>query len=564
MIQADRHTIIQILGGLMNKPSILNDVDKYNLETIDFPLQLDKYIFATIYNLYVGGAERIHAIDVLNELNNNAAAKVLVEKENGQIFLQDCEANAEADNFSFYYNKLKRINLVRDLKKDGYDVSDIYSENTFDDDYDKIMKEFEKLTPTDIINKIKLKFIKHEERYSTNIMVREGNPADGIRDLIKKLKEKPDIGCPLIGDIFNTVTRGGRKGKLYIRSAGSGIGKSRRMVGDACNLAYPIRYDTVSREWICTGNCEKVLYVMTEQEEEEIDTMILAYLTGYNEDMFKYGTYTEAEMPRIEIAMQIMEKYKDNFLYANIPDPCASVVKNLFRKYNLQYGVEHFFYDYIFSSPAMLNEYRDLKLNENVCLRLFTTTLKNLAVELKSFVMTATQLSVDEEADKKGGFKNYNRAQGSKSIVNTCDCFAIMSRPTVDELNQISKFRDAFGYMPNLIIDISKNRGGRHNNIRIWCYYDAGTCLTKDLFVTTANMEGYQFEIMDIKPIIDDEFIKEMMSYNSMPTGSSNFENMEIASDCEPDLIDAAAAFEDSNKYFKDKLKEKSVSDYFD
>lgn len=223
MIQADRHTIIQILGGLMNKPSILNDVDKYNLETIDFPLQLDKYIFATIYNLYVGGAERIHAIDVLNELNNNAAAKVLVEKENGQIFLQDCEANAEADNFSFYYNKLKRINLVRDLKKDGYDISDIYSENTFDDDYDKIMKEFEKLTPTDIINKIKLKFIKHEERYSTNIMVREGNPADGIRDLIKKLKEKPDIGCPLIGDIFNTVTRGGRKGKLYIRSASSGV-----------------------------------------------------------------------------------------------------------------------------------------------------------------------------------------------------------------------------------------------------------------------------------------------------------------------------------------------------
>lgn len=139
-----------------------------------------------------------------------------------------------------------------------------------------------------------------------------------------------------------------------------------------------------------------------------------------------------------------------------------------------------------------------------------------------------------------------------------------MSRPTVDELNQISKFRDAFGYMPNLIIDISKNRGGRHNNIRIWCYYDAGTCLTKDLFVTTANMEGYQFEIMDIKPIIDDEFIKEMMSYNSMPTGSSNFENVEIASDCEPDLVDAAAAFEDSNKYFKDKLKEKSVSDYFD
>ena len=70
-------------------------------------------------------------------------------------------------------------------------------------------------------------------------------------------------------------------------------------------------------------------------------------------------------MPRIKTAIQIIETYKDNMLFARIPDPCASIIKNLFRKYNLQYGVENFFYDYIFSSPAMLNEYRDLALRED-------------------------------------------------------------------------------------------------------------------------------------------------------------------------------------------------------
>jgi len=162
------------------------------------------------------------------------------------------------------------------------------------------------------------------------------------------------------------------------------------MVGDACNIAYPIRYEPKYGKWVATGTPEKVLYIMTEQDPAEIQTMILAYLTGYNEDMFLYGTYKEEHMDRIMKAIDIMERYSDNMLFARIPDPCASVIKNLFRRYNLQEGVENFFYDYIFSSPAMLNEYRDLALREDVCLRLLTTAIKNLAVELNAFIMSAT------------------------------------------------------------------------------------------------------------------------------------------------------------------------------
>ena len=41
IIQVDRHTIVQILGGLMNKPDLLNETDKYLLEPSDFSKQLD-------------------------------------------------------------------------------------------------------------------------------------------------------------------------------------------------------------------------------------------------------------------------------------------------------------------------------------------------------------------------------------------------------------------------------------------------------------------------------------------------------------------------------------------
>lgn len=609
MIKVDRHTIIQILGSLMNKPSLLDDVDKYRLEITDFHTTFDRYVFSAINNLYnLGdGATVIRAIDIINYLKENGTAKSLMEKENGGVFLRDCETYGEPANFVYYYNKLKKMNFLRDIQSTGHNIEKFYCEDILNPKYSEINNNFEKMSVDDILNELRLEVDSYESRYVLKTTTEEGKATDGIQELIKNLKVIPEIGCKLQGDIINTVCRGGRKGKLYLRSAGSGVGKcipnytqiptkeglrrvedikvgdflfdrkghltrvlavypqkhkkrvckiffesgrvaeccdehlwtyyndtlsdgimhtdslkniykkikeekieisipcnsavkyptapftedildfetalfilgnsstaslgsifqrkeilktilsgctehpsdvdivcesfltkkivnlcfsigvycsvkkvnlngqifdgisisytkktdkilriensdtftdmtcfyvdnvehlflmndyicthnTRSMVGDACAIAYPIRFDRKSQKWISTGSAEKVLYVMTEQDPAEIQTMILAYLTGYNEEIFLYGTYGDNEMPRIKQAVEIMEKYKDNMLFARIPDPCASAVKILFRKYNTQFGVENFFYDYIFSSPAMLNEYRDLKLRED-------------------------------------------------------------------------------------------------------------------------------------------------------------------------------------------------------
>lgn len=500
MIEIDRRTIMQIIGTLMASPSILSDIDKYQLNPNDFVLPLDKYIFSAIYNLYAGGAEKIHAIDIDNYLSTNEYAHELLEKGNGITFLQDCENYSELQNFPYYYNRFKKLILLRELEKNGHNISNFYSDNPLDENHIAINERFEQLTPTDIVNKLKIELSVLEENYTTNSQVEEGNAFDGIKTLINDLKTKPEIGCKLQGEIFNTITRGGRKGKLYLRSASSGVGKTRNMVGDACNIAYPIRYDLRLNKWVSTGSCEKVLYIMTEQHPSEIQTMILAYLTGYNEDMFLYGTFQEEHMERILKAIDIMERYKSNMLFARIPDPCASVVKNLFRKYNFQYGVENFFYDYIFSSPAMLAEYRDLKLREDVVLRLFTTALKNLAVELNAFVLTSTQISNDD--DKNGGFRDYRNIQGSRAIVNLVDFACIMSRPTDVELQLVQDYQRHYNLTPNCITDVFKNRRGRWTMVRIWSTVDLGTCRRYDLFVTSANNQPLdEFQIVNFTNI---------------------------------------------------------------
>ena len=410
MIQVDRHTMIQVLGSLMQKPEIFSDVDKYCFDVDQFNNPLDRYIYSAIFNLYVNGAEQIHVNDIDNYLQQNNYAKELLEKENGLSFLQDCETLSELNNFDYYYNKFKKINLVRALQMSKNDIDGVYCENVLDDRFTEINENFERMSVQDILNKFKGKLEVLEKKYVINSLVEESSPAMTIRERVKSWKQQPEIGCMLQGEIFNTITRGGRKGKLYLRSAGSGVGKTRSMVGDACNLAYPIRYDPITRQWVETGNCEKVLYIMTEQDTEEIDTMIMVYLTGYNEDVFTYGTFDEND-PRVLAAMDIMEKYSENMNYARIPDPCSSVVKNLIRRRYLQDGIENYFYDYIFSSPAMLNEYRDLGVREDVALRLFTTSLKNVTVELNIFMMTSTQISNDEE-NKNGGFRDFRNIRG--------------------------------------------------------------------------------------------------------------------------------------------------------
>lgn len=547
----------------MNHPEFLNDIDKYRFELSDFPTSLDKFIFSAINNLYNSGdgANNIRSVDVINYLKNNASAASLLEKENGETFLQDCETAGDPANFKYYYHKLKKLNFVRDLQKSGRPMDEIYCEDILNPKYAEINERFEQMTVEDILNMLKMEINGYESKFVLKSVVEESKATDGIEQLIISLKEKPEIGCQLQGKIINTITRGGRKGKFYLRSAGSGVGKTRSMVGDACNIAYPIRFDRKKNKWVSTGSCEKVLYVMTEQDPAEIQTMILAYLTGYNEEIFLYGTYGDKEMPRIQQAIDIMKKYEGNMLFAHMPDPSASAVKNLFRRYNIQYGVENIFYDYIFSSPAMLNEYRDLKLREDVCLRLFTTTLKNLAVELNAFIMSSTQISNDD--DDKGGFRDQKNVQGSKAIVNLADFACIMSRPTKTELQELAGFQSQFSFVPNLVTDIYKNRRGRWNMVRVWSYNDLGCCRREDLFVTTADMKPIkEFQAVEFDSINYGAFEDLCDLYNEGIVSDEIYDEFYSVSDIKPEelILDAAAAFNDKDD-IKRRVENKSFAE---
>lgn len=569
MIKIDRHTVIQVLGGLMQSPSFLSQIERYQFDVNDFPTTLDRFIFSAINNLYNSGdgARIIRAIDIINYLKVNEAATNLLEKENGEGFLQDCESTGEPANFNYYYNRLRKLNFIKDLQKTGRDTNDLFCEDILNPNIVEINNNFEQMTIQDLINRLRVEVGRFEQKYVINGEIKKANAAEGIEDLIVEMKETPDVGVALQGERFNTICRGGRKGKFYLRCAASGVGKTRRMVGDACFIAYPCRYDNKSDRWVSTGPCEKVCYIMTEQSIKEIQPMILAYLTGYNEEIFKRGLYGEAEMPRIQKAIQIMKQYANNFEMLEVPDPCSEIMKTEIRSYAIEKGIENFFFDYIFSCPAMLAEYRDIGVREDVALRLFTTTLKNLAKELDVFIMSATQLTLSNEDAQKGGFKDERYIRGSKAINDLSDFSSIMSRPSQDELQALAGFIKNFEYAPTLVTDVFKNRGGCWNMVRVWSYYDAATLRTEDLFVTNPQMKPIDnFQIFSHLVEFNDD-ISFIRSLNEGDNGTDTnvIETAEIDDNSEALIMDISDAFNneaDRNKRLENKTFDELLGVY--
>lgn len=364
-MKLDKQTTLQIFGSLMKNPLLLTEVENYNLTPSDFETTFEKYIFGAIYNLTINGVGKITVVDIDNYLSERPAIYETFKNNNGIEYLQDAEDLSDSDNFKYYYNKLKKYNLLKDLKMEGFDTNRVYPEDgLYDEDDTKKIETFENMTVQDICDIFKAKLATIESNYDcANVESDKANK--NILKLLEELKACPEVGANCQGGILNTIVRGSRLGKFYLRSAASGVGKTRSMIGDACYIAYPVRYNPSRKVWEHTGNSERVLYVATEQKLEEIQTMILSYISGINEEKLLYGTYNEEEKEIFEKAIKIMDMFQDNLIIARIPDPNFSKIKTMFRKHCLNDDVQYVFYDYIFSSPSLLSEFRDLRVRED-------------------------------------------------------------------------------------------------------------------------------------------------------------------------------------------------------
>lgn len=403
------------------------------------------------------------------------------------------------DSFEYVFADFKRQSLVEKLVKYGLDPKNFYV-NPNDNLDNKVLKpEFAGLGASDILDSIKADIALIGGEFSRKGTSDVQSAFDNLESLLNETAETPEVGPPLQGDLFNAILGGAISSRLCIRSASSGLGKTRTSVGDACLLAFPLRYDWKLKKWIKYGRSEKVCLIITEQSMEEVQMMMLAYLSGVNEAAIKRNTWSQEQKRIVYQALKVVETFQNNLTIIRVPNPSISLLDSVIREQVILKKIKYVFYDYVFVSPSLLGEFRGQNLRNDEILLMFSDALKKLAVDLDIFIMTSTQ--VNAKADDNKDVRNEATLAGSRAIINKADFGCVMARPTKEELVAISGLCETEKIkweaehiepfqMPNCVTDIYKNRGGADTQMRIWSYLDLGTMKRHDYFVTDSRNEG--------------------------------------------------------------------------
>lgn len=495
----DTPSIVQVIGCVFKTPQLLDYSDKYTLTEEDFPDQFHKIVFGTIFKLHELGSEKIGINNILDYLSSRPKSEAIFIKQKGEEWLLKAAENAETSAFDYYYNRVKKMTLLRAFDSYGIDVTDIYDPDNIIDIKKKQLQEdqLDNSSLEEIVQKVQNKIDQIMATYVDDEWGEAIQAGDGIESLIIDLEKSPEVGVPLYGPLINTVTRGARLKKFYLRSAPTGVGKSRTMIADACYIACNRIYDDVFG-WIKNGTCEPTLYITTEQEKGEVQTMMLAFLSNVNEEHILNGKYEGDERERVFEAAKILH---NSPLYIEIlPDFSLQDVENKIKKNIRDHDVKYVFHDYIHTSLKILEEISrrsgGVKLREDSILFMLSIRLKDICNKYGIFIMSATQLNADYQTSET---PDQNLLRGAKSIADKIDVGMILLPTSQDDIENLGQIltNNAFD-KPNLKLSIYKNRRGRYKGIYLWCKADLGTCRVKPMFATTYNYEIIQIDNLKI------------------------------------------------------------------
>ena len=513
---SDKISTWQVIGGLMKNTLLLAEYSDININE-DFDDKVARVCYFAIYNLYQEGASKLTEIEVDQEIckNESGAMAILYKKENGRKTLIDAYNAAQPSNFEIYYNRVKKYSLLRRLQKEHYDISDYYI-----DDKEilnnpalaakeiEVQEHFDSSSLQEILTSVEAKFNKIRNDY-LNGGKTNGDPSVGLFELIEELKTSPNIGPALEGQIFNAACRGAREGCFYLKSASTSSGKTRTSVFDACRLAFPVRYSLDANCFIeevdQSGEIRKshkVLFIVTEMDITELQSIMLAYLSGVDEDHILNGAYLMGEYDRVKYAATIIDTYHEYFIIEEISDPNLVNVEATIKKYATIDQVKYVFYDYIHTTAGLLTQFGRNSLNEASILMLFANQLKQLAKDYNLFIFSATQVNQGAMGDD-GEFKNEMNIRGSKAVADKCDIGYVMTQVTTKMWQSlIPQLKVAANkglisaevlldedLRPTHVLDIYKMRRGRWKNVRIWTKLHLGTGERRDIFMTNAENE---------------------------------------------------------------------------
>ena len=498
---AEIPNLVQVIGCIFKNPKLLERDDKYKFNEQDFYDEFHQLVFGCMYNLWQLGAKEITLPAIEDYLTQRPKALATYKANKGPEFILKAAEMANVNTFDYYYNRMKKMSLLRAYEEMGMDLTWLYNPDEVMDMKRKQAQEdwLDNATLADIYNKINDKIDSIKLQYVENITDGGCQIGEGIDELIDSFAETPAVGYPLYDIYTSTTARGARLGKFYLRSAATNVGKTRAMVGDACFIGCSQIWSLKENKWVTTGACQSVLFIATEQTLDEIQISAVACISGVEEDHIVMHEYFTGEWERIVKAKQLLKQSKIQFIC--MPDFSMDDVENMIKKHIRENQVEYVFFDYIHSSAKILTEIGGKSgvknLREDNILFLLASKLKDIAVQYGVFILSSTQLNADYQTSET---PDQNLLRGSKAIADRIDWGGIMLETTKEDREKVEAFCKKNNLpVPNVKMSIYKNRANKWKGIYLWMSTQTGICRFETLFVTDWACNIIEMPLLNIK-----------------------------------------------------------------
>lgn len=517
----DKHACLHTIGCLLKDPTLVDDINR-PLDREDFEVEtFYETIYISIYNLVMQGVETIDEFAIDSYLSKYSEQYKIFEDNNGHSYLASAREMANLENYDWYYHRLRKFSLLRYYESKGLDIRFIYDYDKADVEGEEVHK-FDELTELAIVEQIENEFaIVPKARFCSNTLSENIQAGDGLLELVDSFLESPDYGHPFVSPAFNTICRGACGGRFYLNSASTSIGKTRTSLMNASNFAIPYIYNLDTNEWDYTGHCTPTLFVGVEGSTSQFQTIVLATVSGVDEEHIITGEYKKGELDRVKQAAQYIKESPLYITYCE--DYSITDIENIIKRFIYSHQVEIVFFDYLQSSLRLMSEVTKKTgggLKEYQLLLVFATRLKAMCDKYNIALITGTQLNGEADSMK---IKDAHAIQGSKAIPQKADVATILSRPNAAEQKKIEAIRKHKIGCPeiNLLTWCYKVRSAKITQVIICSHIDLGTMRIKDCFVVDFNFNLIDIDFTDIK------MVENVVQEYSRPERKEDYEDVE-------------------------------------
>lgn len=504
-------SIYSLLGNICNNPELIKNPEII-LGARDFAQEFHKIVFGALHNIAFtnGDIHHITSIDVDNYLSQYPMYYKIWDKNSGVQYIEDAKNHANQDVFRSDYERVKKYSLLRQYVEEGIDVSDIYDYKSNDlSEINESSEKLEAMSVSEIIEHYTQKMINIRDDWNVEEgVVKDFKAGDDLDTLLEKLKDDPEMGFPFRNGYYNALFRGMRKSKFLLRSGATGTGKTRQAIMDMCSVACSEIYET-GKGWVSLGPSYPALFISTELDKEEVQLIMLAFLTGVSDSEIKNGIYDKGTELRLKKGIEVLKNAP--FFVSYIEDFSISDIEMKIEQYIIRENVQYVAFDYIQMVPKLSKSMQanfGTTLREDQILVHFSAALKNIASRYDVFLESSTQLN---RGSKEVENRDASSLRGGLATADKIDHGILTFKATKQDKEALKHIlRSGFnGKEPNFSHWVYKNRSGI-DHIILWTYMDLGTMREEILFVTDYDYNLLEeINPVDIEYVDDDEPVKE-------------------------------------------------------